>query len=74
MALSQNERSKKYLAQFTRPTVKIKKAQYNIYVDFIKKKGYKCIDDYVNSVLAVDIKNNIIPDKKDIEDIINNDN
>lgn len=74
MALSQNDRTKKYTAKFARPAILIDKSKNDEYKKFVSDKGYNSLNDYFNSVIAYDMINNIIPDKKDIEDIINNDN
>ena len=66
MKKNQTEYNKAYLMQYTRPQIAILKSEYEIYKGMIKNKGYKSINDYVNTVLAYDIKNNVIPDKKDI--------
>lgn len=66
MATSQTERNQKYKEKFTRPDVKILKSEYVTFKNFVLQKGYTGINDYVNTVLAYDFKNNIIPDKKDI--------
>lgn len=66
MAMTQTERSQKYKQKFTRPDIKILKDKYTDYKNFVIKKGYTGINEYINAVLAYDLKNNVIPDKKDI--------
>ncbi len=73
MAMTQAERSQKYKQQFTRPDIKILKDKYSDYKNFVLKKGYSGLNEYINAVLAYDIKNNVIPYKKDIAQIIKED-
>jgi hypothetical protein len=65
---SQLKANNKYRAKFARPEIKINKEDYEAIQAFVKSKGYKGINEYVNCVLAYDIKNNVIPNKKDIEE------
>ena len=66
MQKTNTEYRKKYLNQFTRPDVKVKKELYDMYKAMVQKKGYDSINDYVNSVLGWDMENDAVPHKKDI--------
>lgn len=63
---TQNEYQKKYLKKFKRPQVMIPAEEYEDYKDYIISKGYNSFNDYVNAVIQLDYKNNIIPNKIDI--------
>lgn len=71
MAMTQNERQKKWGAKFARPAITIPKNKNDDYKKFVANKGYNSLNDYFNSIIVYDTITNIIPDKKDIEDIIN---
>ena len=66
MQKTNTEYRKKYLNQFTRPDVKVKKELYDMYKAMVQKKGYDSINDYVNAVLAWDMENDAVPHKKDM--------
>lgn len=61
-----SEHQKKYYNKFKRPTVTIPAEEYEKYKFFITDKGYNSFNDYVNAVIQLDYKNNIIPSKNDI--------
>ncbi len=74
MALTQNERNKKYNLKFKRNDVKIPIEKFEQYNQIIKNNGYNSINDFVNIILrASSIVNDIIPDRADLIDIIDND-
>lgn len=61
-----SEHQKKYYNKFKRPTIAIPAEEYEDYKNFIISKGYSSFNDYVNTVIQLDYKNNIIPNKTDI--------
>ena len=66
MRKTQTEYKKKYFEKFKRPTITIPAEHYEDYKDYITGKGYNSFNDYVNAVIQLDYKNNIIPSKNDI--------
>ena len=70
MAMTQNERTKKYLNKYARPAITIDKALNDKYKAMVINKGYNSLNDYVNCLLKYDLITGNIPDKKDIEEVI----
>ncbi len=68
MPTTNNERVKKSLSRFARPTITIDRDKNELYKNFVSSKGYQSLNDYFNSVIAYDIKHNIIPVKSDLND------
>lgn len=67
MTTSNSERVKKSLQKFSRPTITIDRNKNPIYKEFVKEKGYQSLNDYFNTVIEYDMKNNIIPNKNNIK-------
>lgn len=74
MALTQNERNKKYNQKFKRNDIKIPLEKWEVYNNYIKAKGFNSINDFVNIVIDYDIQNNIIPCKTDLLNLTNDNN
>ena len=66
MPTTNSERVKKSLQKFARPTITIDREKNEEYKQFVANKGYQSLNDYFNSVLEYDIKNNIVPNKGDL--------
>lgn len=66
MSTTNNERVKKSLSRFARPTITIDRDKNELYKSFVLSKGYQSLNDYFNSVIAYDIEHNIIPFKNDL--------
>ena len=74
LAMTQNERTRKYTAKFTRLDLRLKKEQAEQYKEHIINKGYNSFNEFINIIIAADIiQGGIIPDKKDIAQIIKED-
>lgn len=73
MAMTQNERNKKYNQKFKRTDLRIKKEDFEVYNNHIRSKGYNSFTDFINTIIAVDlIDNNIIPDKQRLDGLLSN--
>lgn len=70
MVMTQNERQKKWSAKYARPAITIPKEKNENYKTFVKSKGYNSLNDYFNTIIEYDIKNNIVPCKNDIVEYI----
>ena len=64
MAMTQNERTKKYLNKYARPAITIDKALNDKYKTMVINKGYSSLNDYINSLLKYDLVTDKIPYKK----------
>lgn len=72
--MTQNERTRKYTAKFTRLDLRLKKEQAEQYKEHIINKGYNSFNEFINTIIAADIiQGGIIPNKKDIDKIIQKD-
>ncbi len=68
MSTTNSDRVKKTFQKYARPTILIDKEKNDIYKKFVADKGYNSLNDYFNTIIDYDIKNNVIPNKKDLKD------
>lgn len=61
------EKQKKYKSGFTRPEVRINKDDNEDIKEFLYKKGYKSINDYINTIIYADMQYNIVPTKEQVK-------
>ena len=68
--MTKTESQNKYLNKYARPAILIDKALNDKYKAMVINKGYNSLNDYVNCLLKYDLITGNIPDKKDIEEVI----